>query len=350
MKLNKLLILFVFIALLLSACSGDGEEGHPIDEEEGDKAGEEQGEDLSYIAPLTGEGTSEQLERRPIGVTINNHPAARPQSGLIDADLVYEVLAEGEMTRFVALFHSQVPDRVGPVRSARPYLIDLVKGYNGMLVTHGWSPDAEEMLKSGYADYLNGLFYDGTLFKRSSDRKAPHNSYITYDHMMEGLEARGYSVNGETPALTFSENLSEGESASVIDINYLDRNKVEYRYNEDSERYQRYNEGTQLVDYETNEPVQIANIFVVEADHRTLDDVGRRAIDLESGGKALLFQQGKKHDVQWENHSGQLIPVLDGKAVPFTPGSTWINILPASPGIETSVEYLSEEEVNGNAN
>ncbi len=138
-----------------------------------------------FTYPLTGIGTMEQLDRRVIGVTINNHPAARPQSGIGDADIVYEVLSEGEITRLVALFHSQLPERVGPVRSSRPYHIDLVNGYNGLLVTHGWSPEAERLLNGGSADFLNGLFYDGTLFQRSTDRKAPHNSYITFDNIFQ---------------------------------------------------------------------------------------------------------------------------------------------------------------------
>ncbi len=348
MKLCKSFLFLLFTVFFLSACSGEKveEPSDPIEVGEEDEAVQEP--ESPYTAPLTGVGTDQELERRVVGVTINNHPAARPQSGLIDADIVYEVLAEGEMTRFVALFHSKLPERVGPVRSARPYLIDLVKGYNGMYVAHGWSPEAEQMLKNGYADHLNGLFYDGTLFERSSDRKAPHNSYITFDHILEGMESTGYDINGDVPPLSFKADLDiDGVASEKIDISYLNRNNVQYRYDAESGLYTRYNDEKQTVDYETDEPIEIANVLVVEADHRILDDVGRRAIDLESGGQALLFQNGVARTVQWENNNGQIIPVQDGEAVLLKPGQTWINIVPTSPGIESSVTYIHDEEVNG---
>lgn len=341
-KRKSLFLLFVLTVLLLSACN-KGEENVPIDQEierEEDEVAEETS--LPYTYPLTGIETEEQLDRRVVGVTINNHPAARPQSGIADADIVYEVLAEGEMTRFVALFHSTLPERVGPVRSARPYLIDLVKGYNGLFVTHGWSPEAEKMLKNGYADYLNGLFHDGTLFKRSSDRKAPHNSYITFDNIFAGLESKGYELNGPVPSLAFYKEDEEreiGDEGRSIEINYLNRNYVQYEYDETSGYYERYNGDQKTVDYETNEPVYISNVFIIEAEHRIVDDVGRREIDLDSGGNALLFQNGSVQSLEWENRDGIIVPVQNGEVVLLKPGKTWINIVPSSPGIESSVTY-----------
>ena len=134
---------------------------------------------------------------------INNHPAARPQSGLNKADIVYELLAEGDVTRFLAIFQSEQPDNVGPVRSARSYYIELAKGFDSLYIAHGNSPDAKEMLDSGYIDDLNGLYYDGTLFKRASFRKAPHNSYITYDNILKGANQKGYEMEKAPSSLTF---------------------------------------------------------------------------------------------------------------------------------------------------
>lgn len=325
---------------MLVACQND-EPTVDIEEEEQVEPVEDAGEveaSLPYTYPLTGVGTEEQLDRRVVGVTINNHPAARPQSGLTSADVVYEVLAEGEVTRFVALYHSQLPERVGPVRSARPYFIDLVNGYNGMLVIHGWSPDAEQLLNGGAADFLNGLYYDGTLFERSSERQAPHNSYITFEHIWEGFESRNYELDGPVPSLDFYENEEiqiAGTDGKAIEINYYDRNMVQYAFDEELGLYHRFNGEEQTIDDETDEPISLANLFVVEAEHRTLDDVGRRAIDLTSGGKGILFQSGIASEVDWENRDGQIIPVKDGAQVPLTPGQTWINIVPAL----TSVTY-----------
>lgn len=94
-----------------------------------------------YTAPLTGLPVDEAITRRPLAVMINNAPAARPQSGLSSADIILEVLAEGGITRFIAIFQSEgAAETVGPVRSIRPYLIELGESYDGVLVHAGGSP------------------------------------------------------------------------------------------------------------------------------------------------------------------------------------------------------------------
>lgn len=347
-------IIVIVLILILNACSNTEEsvqepapelrEPEVVEQEQEDEKEEEK---FPYTYPLTGIGTEEQNENRVVGVTVNNHPAARPQSGLIDADIVYELLAEGEMTRFVALYHSTYPETVGPVRSTRPYFIDLVKGYNGMLVTHGWSPEAERLLQAGRADFLNGLYYDGTLFQRSSERKAPHNSYITFANIFEGLNERGYDVSGDVPSLDFYDDEEEqivGERAEHIQINYLNQNIVDYKFHAESGLYERFNGEIKLVDYDTDEPIRLANLLVIETRHEVIDDVGRRAIHLTTGGDALLFQDGIVQELHWENRNGQLIPVKDGEPVSLKKGQTWINIVPTSPSMKESVTYGTKEE------
>src|SRR5699024_10525846 len=137
-------------------------------------------------------------------------------------------------------------------------------------------------------DHINGLFYDGTLFNRSTDRKAPHNSYITYENVIEGIETLGYEDKDSLQtALSFyeeDEEQLEGESGQEVEINYYNQNNVRYSYDTKSGLYERYNGDEQTIDYETDEPLYIANVFIIEADHQILDDVGRRAVNLTSGG------------------------------------------------------------------
>ena len=87
--------------------------------------------------------SEEENTRRPVLATINNHPLARPQSGISDADIVYELVAEGNVTRFLALFQSELPEEIGPIRSARDYFIHIAKGLDAFYVAHGYSPDAQ---------------------------------------------------------------------------------------------------------------------------------------------------------------------------------------------------------------
>jgi hypothetical protein len=298
--------------------------------------------------PLTGMETDDMETDRPFAVMINNHPKARPQAGLAEADIVYEVLAEGDITRFLAIFHSQKPSFIGPVRSARDYYIDLSSGYDALYISHGWSPEAREMLQSGTVDHLNGLFHDGTLFERVSFKKAPHNSYISSENILKGADLKGYDMKGEIEPLLFHKEspVIEGELAQTVSIAYSrgSISQVKYVYNEQDGRYDRFTSDGQLIDYNTKQPVQADNLFIVEADHRIVDEAGRRDIDLTSGGKGYLIQKGKARAVQWKNTDGKILPYQDGQLVPLLEGSTWINIVPSSAGFSNIVSIQSDEK------
>ena len=179
-------VFFIVFLLMMSGCSKETEEAtdESIKEEEenievvAENPEEEEEEDvLPYQAPFTGERSETEFTARPVMATINNHPLARPQSGIAHADIVYEMLAEGNVTRLLAIYQSELPEEIGPIRSARDYFIEIAQGLGAFYVAHGYSPESKRILDSGVIDHINGMQYDGTLFKRSSERKAPHNSY-----------------------------------------------------------------------------------------------------------------------------------------------------------------------------
>ncbi|WP_455660392.1 DUF3048 domain-containing protein [Pradoshia sp.] len=332
--LKKICTFMIICTVLLAGCKGN-KEPESVKEEGSTSTNN------SQVYPLTGLEAEEGDDHRAIAVMVNNHPKARPQSGLSKADVVYEVLAESNITRFLAIYQSEFPETFGPVRSARDYYIRLAKGYDSLFVFHGWSPEAKKLIESNYIDSLNGLNYDGTLFERASFRKAPHNSYITYDHVMKGAEEKGYDMNSGTPEYTFMTEEEaqelEGESYTKISVSYNSPSfDVTYEYNEDSEMYSRYTAGVRTEDYGTNDPVELANILIIEAEHKVVDKKGRRDIDLESGGNAYLLQKGKLHKIQWESKDHRIIPVVDGEEVKLVPGKTWINVMPIS-GLTQSV-------------
>jgi len=306
-------------------------------------------QEMPYRFPLTGIGTEKNPETRAVAVMINNHPKARPQSGLEEADIVYELLAEGDVTRFLAIYQSGKPEKIGPVRSARDYYIEIAKGYDSIYIAHGYSPEAKKMLENGYIDNLNGMVYDGILFKRDQTRKAPHNSYISYDSIVKGAEIRNYSMEEDEEPLTFLkkeevQNL-EGEPAHSAMINYFNNsiyNSI-YEYDEKLDKYKRYSNGDLTIDQNTGDPVLLDNIFIVETNHRVIDEAGRRSIDLTSGGNAYLLQKGKWKEAQWRNIDGRILPVIDGVEAGLVPGKTWINVIPSSPGLEQTVSFDVKE-------
>lgn len=327
----------ILVLLTMSACSNKEEQNsdnHQNDNQhKKDPVAAKVEEKMVY--PLTGLVVENgEINKRPIAVMINNHPKARPQSGLHKADIVYEVLAEGSVTRFLAVFQSEWPDIIGPVRSARDYYIDLSKGFNALYINHGWSPSAKAKLESGEADYLNGLFYDGSLFWRANHRKAPHNSYISNENILKGAKASDYEVTADVKPFTFlaeDEVVSlEGDEANKTVIKYGDSQtwQVTYKYNPTEKMYSRFSGNEQTIDLESEEEIELSNILVVEMEHEFIDSYGRRGIDLTSGGKAILLQNGLIQEVEWENRAGRIIPVKNGEIVKLVPGRTWINIVP----------------------
>ncbi|MBN8204224.1 DUF3048 domain-containing protein [Bacillus sp. NTK034] len=335
--------------LLVSGCSKEekAEEPEKQDTEKAEEAtkGINSEKELPFHYPLTGLGSEAEVDGRAVAVMINNHPKARPQSGINQADVVYEMLAEGDVTRFLAIFQSEQPEMIGPVRSSRDYYIELAKGYDGLYIAHGYSPEAKELLDQGYIDNLNGMQYDGTLFKRESFRQAPHNSYISFENVLKGAKEKNYAMEDEPESLEFlskdEAKAIQGVDADSAMISYLDNElfNVIYEYDAGLEKYKRYSNGELTADYKSGEPALLDNIFIAEADHKVVDSAGRRDINLTSGGKGYLLQKGKVTEVDWKNIDGRILPILNSKQAGLVPGKTWINIVPSSPGLEQTVSF-----------
>lgn len=337
MNRKILYVLFAMFVLILSACNKD-KDGANVKKDLEEKK-------QLYVTPFTGELVEKEITMRPIIATINNHPKARPQSGLSSADVVYEMLAEGDITRFLALYQSNLPSSIGPIRSARSYFVELAKGLDAFYIAHGYSPEAETMLKSGIVDNINGMQYDGTLFKRSSDRRAPHNSYILGENVKKGAQRVNASLLYQKKvSYTYyeeDENVQSGVEANKINVNYgSGQFNSTYTYDTTLNKYTRTVNGITTTDALTNEAIQLSNILVFEMKHFIVDNQGRREIDIVSGGKAYIFQAGTMREVQWKNIDGVLKAVeLDGTEVKLVPGKTWIHFMPTQPGIITSVNY-----------
>ncbi len=310
--------------VLLGGCSNDKEELMT------EEAKEQEGT-LQRTAPFTGV-LEESSDRRPILATINNHPLARPQSGLSQADFVYEVLAEGNITRLLALYQSKLPIEIGPIRSARDYFVDIADGLDAFYIAHGYSPDAKELLESGTIDNINGMQYDGTYFVRSSERKAPHNSYISKEHLEAALE--DLSIDAEiskVPPLSFhpdAESAKLGEIASTIIVGMPDANFTStYVFDPMEKVYEREVNGIITTDKADDKKVTPANILVMEAPYTTIDAEGRQSLDLTHGGPAVLFQNGVALRLEWKQIDGVITPVQNGVPAKLVPGQTWVHIV-----------------------
>lgn len=349
-RLSAVSLLLSFV-LLVTACSGKG--GNESPQETSDTTEPtmvtepvEEPAPLPYDAPLTGLKLEQAATARPIVVMINNFAAARPQSGLTNADVIWEVLAEGGITRLIAVFQSTnaISDTIGPIRSIRPYLIDIGDSYGAILAHAGASNDGYAILQRQGKPYLDEISNAGSYFWRSKERKAPHNLYSSLEKLRTGAEKKKYSMDKQALPYTFTDTgvSATGVPATDITVNFLLKNyNVGYKYDTATGLYQRSIGDKPHIDLNNSEQLKASNLVVLGADHKTLDKEGRLAVNLDKGGKALLFQKGKAIEADWVRApDGMIRIVIDGAEAAFVPGKTFFHIVPNTPTFEGHVTWV----------
>ncbi len=282
-----------------------------------------------FYAPLTGMPVESELNQRIIGVMISNIKAARPQSGLLEADIVYEALAESEITRLVAFYQSKQPAVIGPVRSARPYYIDLITGYDGVVVHVGASQAAYAKLRNNNIAYIDDITKSAGAFWRVSWRNSPHSTYVSYENLLSAMKTFGYRTEGKFPELKFYDNAQviTGESAQHVKIKYFDSYVIDYMYEPILRQYHRSINGLAHLDLDTGKQLTAKNILVIRSTHRVLDSSGRRSIDVVGPGDGYLFQNGVAREITWKSVDGVIRAFVDGVEQPLYPGQTWVIIV-----------------------
>ncbi|BBI35697.1 DUF3048 domain-containing protein [Cohnella abietis] len=299
----------------------------------------------SFLAPLTGLPVEREVTNRPFAVMINNLAPARPQSGLTQADTVWELMAEGGITRLVAIFQSkEFTDPIGPIRSIRPYFIQVGEFYNGVLVHVGASNDALAILQDQHKESLDEINNAGAYFYRDKSRKAPHNVYSTLEKLTAGAAKRKYKDIVSVPLLTFNKApsaLITAAPATQVEIKFmLSDYKVSYTYDSTTELYSRFINGKPHIDKNNDQQLTATNLVVLSTKHVTYDKVGRLEVNLDSGGNAVLMQNGKAIICTWERKKGDVIRLKkDGEELPFLPGVTYYHVVSNSSPMDKHLTY-----------
>jgi hypothetical protein len=248
--------------------------------------------------------------RRPIAVMIDNHPDARPQAGISVADVVYEALAEGGITRFLAFFMTNPAEMVGPVRSARHYFVHWADEYDSIFINCGSSPQGFEALSAtGIANIDEAAGSPG--FWRGRERAAPHNLYTSTANLRAEANRRGLREDlGSFAGLAFETDaaLAQGEDALGLSLQYPYGYEVSWRYDAEANDYLRFYNGRPHVDLGTGDQVRAVNIVVLHMGNWTIagDDKGRQDFVQTGSGEALFFMDGRVrkdagHATHWLN-------------------------------------------------
>ncbi len=240
---------------------------------------------------------SEGKVMRPLAVMIENHNKSRPQSGLDQADLVYEMPVEGGITRFMAVY-TRLPGLLGPIRSCREYFIDRALEVDALYVHCGSSPVGYAYMSKSGINSVDEIKHSKPFF-RDNTRKAPHNLYGRgagiFDYMSE-------KISMKLPAAPKLINYGtyRGDAADVgesVKIRYHGNYTLDFRY--ENGAYQRYMNNELHIDRETQKPLQASAVIVQVAAMQVVDKAGRQEISFIGSGKAWVLENGKKTAVTW---------------------------------------------------
>jgi len=269
-------------------------------------------------------------------VMVENMIDARPLSGLAKAPLVIEAPVEGGITRFLAVFPAEdVVDRIGPVRSARPYYLDWAQEFDALYAHVGGSPEALNKLSELKIKDLNQFSW-GKYFWRDSGRKAPHNVYTSTSLLADAASARfSDRRTRETAGWTFKDDAASSErpqSSPDIVIDYsTPAYRVTWSYDRQNNYYVRSEGAKEQLD-EDNSPIRAKNIVVQYNKVAVLDDIGRRRIETVGEGPALVAVDGLTRDAVWKKASAQARTRYydaKGQEIEFNAGSTWVEVVPS---------------------
>lgn len=278
---------------------------------------------------LTGEQIDPALNKRPItGIMIENSPDARPQSGINQAGVVYEAIAEGGITRFLCLFQQTQPDYIGPVRSVRPYYVDFLLPYDASIVHAGGSADGLAKVRNlGVKDLDHGA--NGGAFQRVSDRFAPHNLYTSMAKLDEASAARGYVASDVKSLARKEEKPGQPITAKAIDISISSPlYSVHYDYDPVANHYLRTLGGRPHTDQRSGQQLS-PKVVVVLAMSYSQNGI-YSVYQTTGGGRAFIFQDGTVQGVNWTKASerDQLAFTDDaGKPVALNAGQTWFTLV-----------------------
>ncbi|MDZ7798516.1 MAG: DUF3048 domain-containing protein [Patescibacteria group bacterium] len=276
--------------------------------------------------------SSENQNPYPVALMIENLVTVRPQSGLDKANLVYEALVEGGITRFMALYCLTEPvESMGPIRSARPYFLDWAKEYNALYGHVGGSPKAMSLI-STYNIFNLDQFYDARYYWRDNERAAPHNVYTASKFLVFALRDKeagqanyeSYEYKEEIPL----EDRPEEEKIITIDYSSYSY-KVEWKYNRGENKYERFQGGEV---FESKEAGQVkAKNVIVQYVKTSLEDESRLKMETIGQGEAMIFRDGLAIEAKWiKEGRNQRTKFYDlaGEEIKFNAGQTWIQIVP----------------------
>jgi hypothetical protein len=293
--------------------------------------------------------------RQPLAVMVDDHPDARPQTGLSLADIVYQAPAEGGVPRYMLVYQTNDASKVGPVRSARLYFVSWAAEWRAAYAHVGGAPDALRKLRQidRKVVWNQDEYVWGTYFYRSRDRFPPHNAYTSTSRLRTlAKKMHGAEPMTTTPWTFVADDATVAKPAGRLVVPYL-YNRVTYRYDAKTNRYLRGVTGqANQRDALNGRQIAPANVIVLYVPQRLLpnmpgessnEEKGRLDLRLIGSGKALVLRNGELVQARWSKSSFSAQTHLTyasgchkGEPVPLVQGQIFIQVISTTTKVTAS--------------
>lgn len=358
---KRILPVTLALLMLLSACGGNAPAGSespgadaPVESAQPSydppaAGGQEEAVVSEFANPLTGEPMEEEkVNQRPVAVMLNNIRIAMPMHGNSQADILYEVLAEGGITRMMGVYQDvSTVGNIGSVRSSRPYYLELALGLDAVYLHAGGSERAYENITKWNVtalDCVRTTAYSD-IFWRDQDRVKNNG----YEHSVltngEKIAAnfpkysfRKEHEEGYSLGYTFvSDGTPDGETAKKVTVNFSSSKATIFTYDEGSGKYLAEEYGKAFIDGNDQSQVAVTNVIVLKTRCKAYDDYGRLEVDLSGfSGEGWYACGGKYIPIQWAKkdlNSPIVYTLADGSALSLQTGNSYVGIIPLSNSI-----------------
>lgn len=299
------------------------------------------------INPLTGleDGISQELtERVPVAIMVSNSYNSLPQWGISQADIVFEMIAEGRITRFLALFQDPRDlEALGSVRSARPYFIDIAQGFGPIYMHFGGSVPAYEAIAARKdlidMDGIRGG-YEGSLYVRDPSRRKSigleHSVITNGQRIEEALAALDKDLKNPNPQPAFSfaqeHSARQGAAANKVTLTFSAKHKPWFTYDAQSGKYLRFQYGDPQMDAWYQQQISVTNLFVLRMPLKDVAGSDLALVEVNAIGKGSGYYctGGQWVPITWSKAAyNKPLEYFaeDGSVLQVAPGNSFVSVV-----------------------
>ncbi len=293
------------------------------------------------IPPIVDSSSSQ----RPLAIMIDTNIGDAKHAGLQESYVNYEMIVEGGLTRIMAIYKDKDVNVVGPVRSARHYFLDYALEHDAVYAHFGWSPYAEENIKSLKVQNINGMI-ETSPFARDRKLPSPHNVFTSTTKLRNIFEKLNYSsTSNNWQVFTYSneeielDKLGQNnlQNASRVSMTYSSSEYRTYTYDTLNKYYLRSKNGSAHIDRRTDKQLHYKNIIIMKVENKTIDKEGRQELKTTGTGEGYFITDGYAVPIKWtkeKRNSKTVYSYLNGEMLKLNNGNTFIQIVPLTSKIE----------------